>query len=159
MSLLGGIDLGGTKIQAVVVDEDHQVLGEARVPTPTLGGPQDVADAMAGALREAAEGHGDPAAVGVGSPGVIDEAAGVVSSARNLPGWVGLFLPAGTPEPVIARYSETLRKVLADADLRKRIEELGFLPVGNTRAEFAGYIQSELVAWAAIVRDNNIKLD
>lgn len=61
--------------------------------------------------------------------------------------------------PVVARYSETLRKVLADANLRKRIEELGFLPVGNSRTEFAGYIQSELVAWAAIIRDNNIKLD
>ena len=63
MSLLGGIDLGGTKIQAVVVDERYEVLGETRVPTPTNGGPQDVADAMgAGAMREAAEGHGDPAA-------------------------------------------------------------------------------------------------
>jgi glucokinase len=95
MSLLGGIDLGGTKIQAVVVGEDLQVLGDARVPTPTSGGPQDVADAMAGAMREAADGHGDPAAIGVGSPGVIDEAAGVVSSARNLSGWEGSFPLAG----------------------------------------------------------------
>ena len=95
MSLRGGIDLGGTKIQAVVVDEDFQVLGDARVPTPTAGGPQDVADAMAAAMREAADGHGDPVAIGVGSPGVIDEAAGVVSSARNLPGWEGSFPLAG----------------------------------------------------------------
>ena len=95
MTLRGGIDLGGTKIQAVVVDEDFQVLGDARVPTPTEGGPQDVADAMADAMRQAAEGHGDPVAIGVGSPGVIDEAAGVVSSARNLPGWEGSFPLAG----------------------------------------------------------------
>jgi glucokinase len=91
MTVLGGIDLGGTKIQAVVVDDHFEVLGDARVPTPTSGGPQDVADAMAAALREAAQGHGEPAAVGVGSPGVIDEAAGTVSSARNLPGWEGSF--------------------------------------------------------------------
>jgi glucokinase len=91
MSLLGGIDLGGTKIQAVVVDEHLEVLGDARVPTPTTGGPQDVADAMAAALREAADGHGDPDAVGIGSPGVIDEDAGTVSSARNLPDWEGSF--------------------------------------------------------------------
>ena len=95
MSLRGGIDLGGTKIQAVVVDEDFQVLGDARVPTPTTGGPRDVADAMADAMRQAADGHGDPVAVGVGSPGVIDEAAGVVSSARNLPDWEGSFPLAG----------------------------------------------------------------
>jgi len=95
MSVRGGIDLGGTKIQAVVVDEDFEVVGEARVPTPTTGGPQDVADAMAEALRQAAEGNGDPVAIGVGSPGVIDEAAGVVSSARNLPDWEGGFPLAG----------------------------------------------------------------
>ena len=91
MSLLGGIDLGGTKIQAVVVDERLEVLGDARVPTPTTGGPQDVADAMAAALRQAADGHGDPDAIGIGSPGVIDEDAGTVSSARNLPDWEGSF--------------------------------------------------------------------
>ena len=35
----GGIDLGGTKIQAVVVDAEHQVLGQARRPTPDRGRP------------------------------------------------------------------------------------------------------------------------
>ena len=52
--LRGGVDLGGTKIQTVVVDGDHAVLGEARCPTPTSGGPNGVAAAIAGALREAA---------------------------------------------------------------------------------------------------------
>ena len=53
--LRGGIDLGGTKIQTVVVDAAGKVAGESRRPTPTSGGPQDVADEMAAALREAAE--------------------------------------------------------------------------------------------------------
>ena len=35
----GGIDLGGTKIQVVIVDEQNEVLGQARWPTPTEGGP------------------------------------------------------------------------------------------------------------------------
>jgi len=91
----GGIDLGGTKIQAVVVDGDSAVLGQARHPTPTEGGPSDVADALAAALREAAQAAGlEPAAlhgVGVGSPGAIDADAGTVSDARNLPGWTGAF--------------------------------------------------------------------
>ena len=39
MATYGGIDLGGTKIQTVIVDEDHKVLGSARRPTPTTGGP------------------------------------------------------------------------------------------------------------------------
>src|SRR5882724_8016456 len=39
----GGIDLGGTKIQTVVVNARNTVLGESRRPTPTEGGPKDVA--------------------------------------------------------------------------------------------------------------------
>ena len=93
--LRGGIDLGGTKIQTAIVDRDGKVLGEARHPTPISGGPTDVASAMEEALREAASDAGvEPqalAGVGVGSPGDADEKTGVVSSARNLPGWEGSF--------------------------------------------------------------------
>jgi glucokinase len=95
MARYGGIDLGGTKIQAVVVDEAHEVLGSARHPTPTTGGPADVALAMVGALREAlTEGNCAPdelTAVGVGSPGAVDEESGTVTSARNLPDWEGSY--------------------------------------------------------------------
>jgi glucokinase len=93
--LRGGIDLGGTKIQTAVVDAGGRVLGQARRPTPTSGGPRDVADEMAAALREAAEGAKVETAalsgIGVGSPGDADEKTGVVSGARNLPGWEGSF--------------------------------------------------------------------
>jgi glucokinase len=93
--LRGGIDLGGTKIQTVVVEADGTLRGEARQPTPTEGGPEDVARAMEDALREAASAAGlepgDLSGVGVGSPGDADGATGVVSGARNLPGWDGSF--------------------------------------------------------------------
>jgi glucokinase len=98
MSTYGGIDLGGTKIQAVVVDEDHNVLGSARRPTPTSGGPDEVAAEMEAALRDAAKAAeldpGALAGIGVGSPGTIHE--GEVTSARNLPGWEGTFPLAAT---------------------------------------------------------------
>jgi glucokinase len=93
--LRGGIDLGGTKIQTAIVDAAGEVSGEARRPTPTEGGPSDVAEAMAEALREAAQQAGvetgELRGVGVGSPGDANERTGVVSSARNLPGWEGSF--------------------------------------------------------------------
>jgi glucokinase len=95
MARYGGIDLGGTKIQAVVVDDAHEVLGSSRHPTPTTGGPADVALAMIGAVREALDQAGvSPAeltAVGVGSPGAVDDEAGTVTSARNLPDWEGTY--------------------------------------------------------------------
>ena len=93
MASYGGIDLGGTKIQAVIVDEDNSVLGSARRPTPTTGGPEDVAKEIVAALRDAAKAAGlKPAAlqgIGVGSPGTID--GGDVTRAGNLPGWEGTF--------------------------------------------------------------------
>ena len=94
-ALRGGIDLGGTKIEAIVVDAENKVLGSARHPTPTAGTPADVAAQMVQAITEAATAAGTStsalAGVGVGSPGSIDAAAGTVSSARNLPGWEGSF--------------------------------------------------------------------
>jgi glucokinase len=91
-ALRGGIDLGGTKIQAIVADPEHQVLGQARRATPTEGGPPDVIAAMAAALQEACESAGVApeqlsGGIGVGAPGAIDEAAGTLARAGNLPGW------------------------------------------------------------------------
>jgi glucokinase len=100
MAAYGGIDLGGTKIQTAVLDQDHSVLGSARRPTPTRGGPANVAREIEAAMRDAAQAAelktGDLAGVGVGSPGVIE--AGNVTSARNLPGWEGSFPLAKTLE-------------------------------------------------------------
>jgi glucokinase len=91
----GGIDLGGTKIQTVIVDAKNQVLGESRRPTPNSGGPEDVAQAMAESMAEAASQAklktSDLSGIGVGSPGDADEKTGVVSDARNLPNWIDPF--------------------------------------------------------------------
>jgi glucokinase len=93
--LRGGIDLGGTKIQAAIVGPRGKVYGEARRQTPTEGTPADVASEMAAALRLAAAEAGVETSalegVGIGSPGDADENTGDVSGAKNLPGWDGTF--------------------------------------------------------------------
>jgi glucokinase len=110
--LRGGIDLGGTKIQAVVVDPRNTVVGQARLPTPKDGGAEGVIAAMAEALRQAVEGRGGVeasalAGVGVGSPGTIDVEAGTVAHARNVvPEWdapvpVAALLGAEVGAPVL----------------------------------------------------------
>src|SRR3954471_16866188 len=97
MAIYGGIDLGGTKIQAAVVDEDsdHEVLGAKRDQTPLKGGPKAIAARMAGVLKETAEEAGVDigalAGVGVGSPGSVDDKKGTVSAAMNLSEWAGSF--------------------------------------------------------------------
>ena len=78
-----------------MVDARNNVLGSSRHPTPSTGGPADVAAEMAAAMTEACQAAevqpADLVGVGVGSPGVIDEATGAVSTARNLPGWEGSY--------------------------------------------------------------------
>ena len=125
-ALRGGIDLGGTKIQAAIVSADGEVSGEARHPTPSKGGPEDVAAAMAAALTEAAEGVGVETSalvgVGVGSPGDTNEDTGVVAGAGNLPGWEGSF-PLGE---TLAEALGTEVRVGNDVDVATNAEfELG----------------------------------
>jgi glucokinase len=95
MAHTGGVDLGGTKIQVAIVGRDGEVVGQARRPTPTKGGPKDVVDEIAGAMREATEQAGlktsDLDGIGIGSPGKVDDEAGTVAGARNLPGWEGAY--------------------------------------------------------------------
>jgi glucokinase len=93
--IYGGVDLGGTKIQTAVVGARGKVLGEAREPTPTSGGPPAVAEAVTLAMRQAAIAADIETAaltaVGVGSPGEVDERAGTVAQAKNVSGWEGPF--------------------------------------------------------------------
>ena len=77
------------------MDGNNEVLGDARHPTPTSGGPEAVAAELADTLADAAAAAGfEPSglsAVGVGSPGAIDAEAGTVAQARNLPDWIDPF--------------------------------------------------------------------
>jgi glucokinase len=103
--LRAGIDLGGTKIQAVVADEANEVLGTARVPTPGAAGAEGIVEALAGAVREAADHAGvapsELVGVGLGSPGDADDDAGTIANASNLAGF-------DEPVPVAARLRELL---------------------------------------------------
>lgn len=79
-----GIDLGGTKIAAALV-EDGRILAAERAATPQTGFA-DVRDAMVAVARRLLDGRSDVRAVGVGSPGPLDLAAGTILFAPNIPG-------------------------------------------------------------------------
>jgi glucokinase len=105
----GGLDLGGTKIQAVVTDGEAGVLGSARRETPR-GDPESVMLQLAEALRAALDDAGvEPMGlegVGVGAPGSIDAASGTVLQVPNIDGWdapypLGPALAAELGRPVL----------------------------------------------------------
>ena len=93
--LCAGVDVGGTKIQAVVTDGEGAVLGRARRATPSSGGATEVAKDVSIAVSEAATAAGvrvaELAGVGVGAPGSVDADAGVVVKVPNIEGWDGPF--------------------------------------------------------------------
>lgn len=132
MRLFAGIDIGGTKTAAALVTADGRVLERRRVATPVHEGPGAILDTAAAAVT----GFGaSVAAVGVGSAGVVDSAAGTVLSATDaLPGWVG------------TRLRDGLRRRLGDAPVAVDNDVHAHLVGEAWRGAAVGHRQVLLVA-------------
>jgi len=73
--------------------------------------------------------------------------------------WNGVFLPAGTPEPVAAKLQQTLAEVLKEDAVKQRLSDLGAQAIGSTPADFAVFLKQEDAKWGEVVRKGHIKLD
>jgi glucokinase len=115
-----GVDLGGTKIQTVVLD-GRKVIGSARVLTPQTGAPDvmaTIADTVKASLDQAGSSIRDLHGVGIGTPGEIDAQDGVVSLAANVPGFT-------EPVPLGPSVSKALGKLPVHIDNDVRVAILG----------------------------------
>lgn len=134
--LRGGIDLGGTKILAVVVDANSEILGRARQPTPMARGPAVVAEHMAATLTKAAE-DADASvsslgSIGVGAPGYVDSTAGTVANASSFAGW-------SAPFPLARRIEEILGPaVVIGNDVDAAVVAEASLGAGRALRSFLG---------------------
>jgi len=72
--------------------------------------------------------------------------------------WFGLLAPAGTPEDVLDKLHFGTVKALAMPEVRRKFDELGLEPVGNTPAEFIAIIHKETPEWAKEIKEAGIKL-
>jgi glucokinase len=90
------IDLGGTELRAAVVTEAGQVEAFAATPTDARGGPEAVIAQMMGLVDRvrAAVPETRPVGLGIGAPGPLDPAAGIVVDAPTLSGWQDVPLVA-----------------------------------------------------------------
>lgn len=102
--LYAGVDLGGTKILALVCDGTGGIVGNVRVPTIAHEGPDAVIDRIVRAIGEAAAEAGampsDIASIGIAAPGPIDFEAGMITDPPNLPGWHNVPLAARIRERI-----------------------------------------------------------
>ena len=66
--------------------------------------------------------------------------------------WVGLFLPAGSPRPVIARLNASAVKAINSTSVRPQLEEMGFIVVAGTPDEFAQWIRTDFETATLLVK-------
>ena len=68
----------------------------------------------------------------------------------------GVFLPAKTPEPIVARLNEEIAKVLQRSDSKERLASVGLEPVGSTPAQLAAAIKDEVARLGKVIREAGI---
>ncbi len=73
--------------------------------------------------------------------------------------WNAVFAPAATPAPVVERLSKELAAVLAEPDVRTRLEGMGAEVVGSNPADLDAFRRAELTKWTKLAKDNKIQLD
>jgi len=71
--------------------------------------------------------------------------------------WVGIFFPAGTPPAIVQKLNEAVNRAIRSPDIRERLDQLAFEPVGGSPREFADYVRTEIPKWAKVMRDANVK--
>jgi tripartite-type tricarboxylate transporter receptor subunit TctC len=104
-------------------------------------------------------------ALGVTTPKRMTSLPDVPTIAESgLPGfsytlWGGLFAPAGTPATVIDSLNREVNTLLAQPDIRTRLEADNVAVPKNTPAEFADYVKSESVKFEKLIKDANVKVD
>lgn len=70
--------------------------------------------------------------------------------------WYGLWAPKNLPPDVNAFLQKAVAKVLALPEVKKRLTDIGFGPIGSTSAEFTKYIDTEMAKYGKIIRDAKI---
>jgi len=73
--------------------------------------------------------------------------------------WFGIFVPAGTPRPVVDRLHAEFTRALAAPDVREKMLALGAEPVGSTPEQFAAYVKAEAAKYAKLVKTSGARVD
>ena len=73
--------------------------------------------------------------------------------------WFGLLAPAGTPKDVVARLNAEIVKIVNAPDFRKKMDDIGAEPVGNTPEQMARQIKDDTERFAKLVKDAKVSID
>ena len=77
----------------------------------------------------------------------------------NVDSWYAMFVPAKTPKPIVDKLNKALNAIVADPDIRAKLLDQGAEGVGGTPEALGKVVDTELVRWAKLVKDANIRTD
>jgi tripartite-type tricarboxylate transporter receptor subunit TctC len=73
--------------------------------------------------------------------------------------WFGFFVPARTPQDIVAKINADTNAALAHPSVKSRFEELGAIPKGSTQAELAFFLKSETDKWGPVIQEAKIRVE
>ena len=73
--------------------------------------------------------------------------------------WFGVLAPVATPKDIVMRLNTEIVKIVNSPDFRKRMEEIGAAPIGNTQAQMASQIKTDTERFAKLVKDAKITVE
>jgi tripartite-type tricarboxylate transporter receptor subunit TctC len=73
--------------------------------------------------------------------------------------WMGVFVPAGTPNAVVDVLNKQVARIMALADVKERLATIGFDPTVSTSEGLRDHMQAETDKWSKVVRQANIRID
>ncbi|HEY9222648.1 MAG TPA: tripartite tricarboxylate transporter substrate binding protein [Variovorax sp.] len=73
--------------------------------------------------------------------------------------WQAIFVPAGTPAPIVERLHKEIRTILAQPDMQEKMKGFGMEPADLTTAQIAAFQKAEVDKWAQVIKAANIKVD
>ena len=138
--------------------------GSGPALTDLLGSQVDsMMDQLTASIGHIREGRIRPLAISSRSrspllPGVATlEELGVAGYEAST--FTGIFAPAGTPQPVLARLSASLRKAMSGEAVRERYRSMGVEVMDMSQAEFAAYVRADYEKWRRVAREGNIVVE
>ena len=84
---------------------------------------------------------------------------GIKDEVFQVTGWVGMSAPAKTPPEVVARLGTELQAIIALPEVRERIQQMGFIPVGSSPEQFNAQFKKDAPVWERVVKVSGAKLD
>lgn len=73
--------------------------------------------------------------------------------------WYGLVGPARMPTPLVARMNADLNRIVTMPEVAQRLASFGAEDGGGSAARFAGFISSERIKWARVIKDAHVKVE